>query len=477
MKTLLKTLACAVAMAACTAHGVNVVGSTGDIATGEAWGGSVPTSDIARFNTSSGKYTAEADVTLGSVQISQNTTFNLDTSGNHTIKTSKFYFGWYQRTVNINGGIWDLSGTLSSDTTAAPDHYFATCNGNGAVHTITATLSKGCIVTNATSLRVGYNSNKNQLKITDSSRIYVNGSANLWINHTAINGLLEMSSGGQLDVTGTLYDGYANTQVRADTTNSIVVTGNGSKLTSAMLYIGSHFGRNSLLVSDGGELSVPTRFILGNSANGNTNSAVFETGAKFLMRDIRTGEGGSCGNALKFLSGASGTIEAGGRIGGWDTPGSDNTMLVSNATVSVTGILAFGVPKGDASGISGNGLIIQGATPSLDCTSNILVKNRSFLRIEVPAGGYADGFTPLSASSVTFDDTSAFEIVVPDASGMPDSQRLISTTGGITISDAVLGAAKSSVSAQSNGKLRLVKADGGKAIDLKVVKGLVIMFN
>ena len=91
-------------------------------------------------------------------------------------------------------------------------------------------------------------------------------------------------------------------------------------------------------------------------------------------------------------------------------------------------------------------------------------------------GGYANDVTPISASGVTIDGTSTLEIVVPDASGMPDSQRLISTTGGVTIPDAVLNAAKASVSTQSNGKLRLVKVDGGKAIDLKVVKGMVISF-
>ena len=479
MKTLLKAMVCLAAMAACTAYGVSVKGTSGDISSGATWTGDyVPTNSTAVFSTSSGgTYTLNNDVTLGSVCINYNTAFNLYGSGNHTIRTSKFYFGWYNRTVNINGGVWDLSATHDADT-QAPDHAFMSCKtaNGGGIYSTTLTLAKGCIVTNATTIRVGHGSSNNKLKITDGSRIYVNGGSHLWVNETSVSGLLEMSSGGQLYVEGTINDCYANTAKLADTANRIVITGSGSKLSATRFNVGNAYGRNSLLVSDGGEMSALDKFIVGNSSNANTNQAVFETGAKFTMRDIRVGENGSRGNALEFRSGASGLIDAGGRIGGWDKAGSGNTILVSNATVSATGVLGFGAPSGDASGISGNGLIIQGSTPSLSSTGSILVKNRSFLRIEVPSGGYADGFTPLSASSVTIDNTSTLEIVVPNASGMPDSQRLISTTGGVTINDAVLNAARASVSAQSGGKLRLVKADGGKAIDLKVVKGLIISF-
>jgi len=475
MRTFLKAMVCFAAMAACTAYGVDTTKS-GDIASGSIWsGGSVPTSSIAGFNVSAGTYTLSRDVTLGSVSIKQSCNFNLNTSGNHKITTSKVYLGWYNRTININGGVWDLSGSLSSDA-GATDHTFSIANANGTAHTIDVTLANGCIVTNANDIRVGHGTNKNKLKITDGSRIYTKGSSSLWVNYNCVNGLLKMDSGGQLYVEGALYDGYANVAKLADTTNKIVVTGSGSKLSATRFTVGSAFGRNSLRVSDGGEMSAPEKFIVGNSANANTNQAVFETGATFTMRDIRVGENGSCGNALEFRSGASGLIDAGGRIGGWTTASSGNTILVSNATVSATGVLGFGAPSGDASGISGNGLIIQGATPLLSNTSSIQVKNRSFLRIEVPAGGYANDVTPISASSVTFDNTSTFNIVLPDMEGMPDSQRLISTTGGVTIPDAVLESAMASVAQQSGGNLRLVKADGGKAIDLKVVKGMIIMF-
>ena len=45
-------------------------------------------------------------------------------------------------------------------------------------------------------------------------------------------------------------------------------------------YIGSDYGRNSVLVSEGGELIASTKFSLGNGVNANTNSAVFEKDAK-----------------------------------------------------------------------------------------------------------------------------------------------------------------------------------------------------
>ena len=202
---------------------------------------------------------------------------------------------------------------------------------------------------------------------------------------------------------------------------------------------------------------------------------MFETNAKFSIRDIRVGENGSCGNMLEFRSGASGTVDAGGRIGGYSVAGSDNTMLVSNATVSATGVIGVGAASGDAPSISGNGLIMQGSTPSLEVTSSLLVKNRSFIRIEIPAGGYAADFTPITANSVTIDNTSSLDVIVPDVDGMPDCQRLISTSNGITIPDSVMVSARARVSLQSGGNLRLAKADGGKSIVLRAVKGLIIL--
>ena len=129
--------------------------------------------------------------------------------------------------------------------------------------------------------------------------------------------------------------------VDADTTNRIVITGTGSKIICPEILdssdprgfvVGNCFGRNSLLVTDGGELVAPYRFALGYSPFANNNSAVFEDGAKFSLSDFRVGEGGSCGNTVRICSGAEGTF-ASGNIGGVQTAGNCNTFVLSNATL------------------------------------------------------------------------------------------------------------------------------------------------
>ena len=481
MKTKRSILMCAIAfMFVSMVHGsVAVKTSPSDISTTDAWTGDViPVSDIAVFGIEGGVYTANNDVTLGSVRINLSSIFNLYDSGNHTIRTSKFYIGWQNRIANLKGGMWDLAGvSIGSDgTTQVNDGDFTACIINGSTYNTIVELSKGCIVTNVNRIRVGNGSSRNQLKITDNSRIHSKGSF-LWAKHTACNGLLEVSSGGKLYITGNLYDGYTDINKIADTTNRIVVTGNGSKVSvTGNFYIGSDYGRNSVLVSEGGELIASTKFSLGNGVNANTNSAVFEKDAKFWMRDINVGEYGSSGNVLEFRSGAFGTIEAGGRVGGWKGAGSDNMIVVSNATVSATGVLGIGAPsiEVDVSKMSGNGLVIQGRETSLSIISSLLLKNRSYLRIEVPSNGYADGFTPLSANKVTFDDTSSLDVVVVGSVGFVNNLRLVSAPNGITVPEAALAAANANLFEQTNGRVRLAIANGGNAIDLKVSKGMVV---
>ncbi|MBR6587754.1 MAG: hypothetical protein IKK82_10070, partial [Kiritimatiellae bacterium] len=151
-------------------------------------------------------------------------------------------------------------------------------------------------------------------------------------------------------------------------------------------------------------------------------------------------------------------------------------IVVSNATVSATGVLGIGAPSSevDVSKMSGNGLVIQGRETSLSITSSLLLKNRSYLRIEVSSNGYADGFTPLSANKVTFDDTSSLDVVVVGSVGFVNNLRLVSAPNGITVSEAALAAANANLFEQTNGRVRLAIADGGNAIDLKVSKGMVV---
>ena len=318
--------------------------STGDIADNgpQGWNGTMPgKTEAAVFNIAGGTYTAGSDVEFGSVRVSQNSVFNLHTSGNHTVKAANFNIGYYNRSVTLNGGVWDMSGTVTGEN--LPIGSFAACNQSCTYNTV-LTLAESCVVTNVATLRLAYNSDRNKMKITDSSRVYAEG-VTLCNNSGSKNGLLEVASGGVLTVLSRNFTDTAATSssylIDADTTNRIVITGTGSKIVCPEVLdssdprgfvVGNCYGRNSLLVTDGGELVAPYRFGIGYSPFANNNSAVFEDGAKFNLSDFRVGEGGSCGNTVRICSGATGTF-ASGNIGGAQTAGNCNTFVLSNATL------------------------------------------------------------------------------------------------------------------------------------------------
>jgi hypothetical protein len=318
--------------------------SSGDIADNgpQGWNDAMPgKTETAVFNSAGGSYTAGSDVEFGSVRVSGNSVFNLHTSGNHTVKAANFNIGYYNRSVTLNGGLWDMSGSVSGEN--LPVGSFAACNQSVTYNTV-LTLAESCVVTNVTTLRLAYNSSRNTMKITDSSRVYTKG-VTLCNNYGSANGLLEVSSGGVLTVLSRNFTDTAATKtehlIDADTTNRIVITGAGSKIVCPEsldstdprgFVVGNCYGRNSLLVTDGGELVAPYRFALGYSPFANNNSAVFEDGAKFSLSDFRVGEGGSCGNTVRICSGATGVF-ASGNIGGAQVAGNCNTFVLSNATL------------------------------------------------------------------------------------------------------------------------------------------------
>jgi hypothetical protein len=274
--------------------------------------------------------------------VQANSTFNLHGSGNRTVTLGSFTMGYYSRSTTLNGGVYDMSlGSVSAQDT--PVGIFAACNQQGTYNT-TLTLAKGCIVTNANSVRLAYNTRDNRLKITDNSKVYAKG-VNLSVNYGSVRGLLEVSGGSELRVLeGNFLDCGASTSdylVLADTTNRIVVTGEGSKIVCPSrlssndprgFVIGNIYGKNLLSVEDGGELVAPYRFSLGYSPCANCNTARFDN-AKFALSDLRVGENGSCGNSLEIRNGSAGTF-AGGFVGGMIQPGSNNRFVLENSTAT-----------------------------------------------------------------------------------------------------------------------------------------------
>ena len=160
----------------------------------------------------------------------------------------------------------------------------------------------------------------------------------------------------------------------------------------------------------------------------------------------------------------------------------DNIVTVSNSTISATRTIdswsgiRFGAKLAnvDESNIGGNGLVIQGNSPSVSAVREVKFENRSFLRFETPEGSYSDGCVPLTARAVSISDDSSLEVECAFGRMSPGKYTLISTTAGITIPEGVLAAANDSLSAQGNTAARLLLADGGKTLLLAVSKGTVV---
>ena len=346
----------------------------GDIASDgdDGWGygdGTMPgESDIARFALKWGDYRLGANVTFGSVNAGDAGTFNLDTDGNHTIKASNFYISNHNVPATINGGVLDLALVTSAEATV-PARQLAACNQNG-VHGATLTLAKGCIVTNASTVRVAYGGYGNKIKITDSSHVY-SDSVLLCNNYSSSNNTLEVSSGGVLTVlNGNFRDTGAtkNTYLTlADTCNKVLVTGEGSKIaclsSSHKFVIGDTYGGNTLAVSDRGELAVPYLFVLGNSVNANGNFAQFDTGAKFMFGGIRVGENGSCGNVMEVCGNTTTGTCTTVYVGGADGVASGNSLVLSNTSFSCSRVIISSV-----AGSSSNALYIVGTDTSFTTT-------------------------------------------------------------------------------------------------------------
>lgn len=366
MMILKNMLSVALVLGASAALAVNFQNAGGDIASNGAdgWNGTMPGPTVkAQFN-QNGTYTASADVEFGEVAFSANCTFDLTGTPLRTIKAAPVWFGWYQRSTTLKGGVWDLQGKGA----------FSAANDNGSIYITTLTLSDGCVVTNATMLRVGYKQRQNTLKITGASKVYTDA-VNVNLNPTGVNGLLEVSGGGELVVLkGNFVDtsaAQASDLIEADTTNRVVVTGTGSRIVCPAsidgnnklgTIIGNAYGRNSLEASDGGELYAPYRFAVGYSAMANNNTAVFKAGAKYYLSDFRIGENGSCGNHVEILSGANGRL-ATGYVGGRKTASHGNSLVIDSAELLCRQIIVSPMDGGYS-----NSLYIAGSDTSFTTT-------------------------------------------------------------------------------------------------------------
>ncbi len=470
-----------------TALAASFPSQTGDIASNgeDGWNGAKPgSSEVATFGKNSGSYTASDDVAFGAFNVNGNygIHFNLDTSGNHTVKLGAFAISADSRTATLHGGVWDISGSATGSANIDLGS-FGPCNKYNTAHTALV-LTNSCLVTNVTRTIVSNGGAGNTFRISDSSKVYTAG-ALLFSNAGATDCLLEITSGGALTVlTGNLLD--SNDSGAPDGRNRIVVSGAGSKIVCPSSVTGNNKvgfsigyagGHNSLLVEDGGEVVAPYQFHIGRNAVSHTNSAVFKTDARFTLGAVNVGEFNSCGNSLEFLSGASGTMSGALRIGGYSYPSSGNKMTVSNAIVSASSIIVGYSAADDTSAMFDNGLAVQGDSARVAINGRFRIWSRSFLTISPPRNGYQGGAVPITAADFYIDNSSRIEVEWPDDGVKPGEYTVVSTTSGIFLeSSSILEAANASLAAQSKGRAKLLLANGNKDIVLKIAKGLVISF-
>ena len=218
-----------------------------------------------------------------------------------------------------------------------------------------------------------------------------------------------------------------------------------------------------LRVCNGAELSVSNAFYLGaywrdQAAIEKGNRLVVENDAKLLVTD---GFSVHCANAL---------------------------VAVSNATVSVIGA-TFGYYNTSLSedpGVSTNDtLVVRGSTPTLAVTNALRFENKSHVRYELAAGGYAADFVPVKAGSITLNAGCSLEIdlsrYLTDESAAPDraTMTLARASSALTLDADALAAARASVQEQLaasekfKGDLAVVGND--LVLTVKKITGLILI--
>lgn len=195
---------------------------------------------------------------------------------------------------------------------------------------------------------------------------------------------------------------------------------------------------------------VGTGYAYGSESSGNT--VAFLNGSKVSLVTFSVGFNENKGddNTLLVAGGSTLTLtetSATKDVNVLTVSGSRNTVVVSNATVSVDNDFAcvsvgYAAPGASSVG-TGNGIVLQGASPCVSATSGtIRLQNASRLVFEIPAEGYAN--VPLVASKIRFADDTVIDVLCEDFQKALRSRAavvLARATTSLNVSPAVLDAA------------------------------------
>jgi T5SS/PEP-CTERM-associated repeat protein len=239
------------------------------------------------------------------------------------------------------GSVWSNSGTLI----------------------ISGTSGNNLVISNGGQVFSDYGSlsGSSNLKSVMSDSVLVTGSNSLWsINNDFIitwrRNSLVIGNGGRV-VSSYGYMGFNSVDISSVTGNLVVVTGPGSVWSNRNdLYVGYSGYKNSLVISNSGEVLNDDCYI-GYNSSSSTNSVRVMDGAVWRSSAICVGYSGSSNSLLV----AGGTVQATNLVIGFASALCNNLVRLDSGSVAVTN------PAGDAVFEIRNGkLILSGGTLQVD---------------------------------------------------------------------------------------------------------------
>ena len=346
-----------------------------------------------------------------------------------TVANKDGYIGTYTSTSTNNsvlvaglGSLWTNNGALyvgysGSGNSLVISNWGTVANSNGAIGFLNTSSNNSVLVTGAGSvwtnsgdLYVGYSGTSHRMVIADGGKVYnVNGyddgaspldssnsvlvtdAGSAWVNSGNLTfGLaghdnsLVISNGGLVTVG---INAYAGDQATASN-NSVFVTGtNAAGAASALsvvgsLYVGNEGSGNSLVISNGGRVASQALFLggfFGGTAPSTNNSMlVTGEGSAWNGSSVAIGASGS-GNSLVISDG--GKVVAGNRgYIGTGTNSTNNSVLVTGAKSLWTTVFELGFfSSGNRMVISNGGTVAAGDSLFFSSNNSVLVTGTNSL--------------------------------------------------------------------------------------------------
>lgn len=434
----------------------------GDFSSAEAWGGSIPTGR-ALFN-QPGAYTASNDVTLNGVYINlgQNNDATFTVADGKTVTLNAaldLYAEKGYNNITFTGGTWDLTGNAFLPQNGYQDnrrnHYVLTLDG--------------VTIANAKTMAMGYyaHSGYNTHALTNGASVTLSGIYQLAYEGKA-NNLLHISTGSRMTVDGAFMFNNAGTSPAS----TVIVEGEGSKLTAGSnSYLGKANG-SQLIVRDGGSVSFGGGFWYMNNndntvfldgAAESTFGPLYLTGSNNVFR-LRNGSVASFGNSRIYLNNSATCTDCGFDIA--DSTFNFAEIQFGNATTNF--FIRVSGPTGQAKFVNAVNV------------GTIFANTR--LIFDLPVEGYADGVVPMS-SSVRFGGGPTVKLEIENLAALREAfnaegvksrtYRIISSTAKdlYNMTPAINAA---NVRYAGCADFKIVDTDVAKCIDVTVFAGTAV---